>query len=131
MNNFSGIGRLGNDAELRFTADKTPIASFSIAIAYSYGKNAITSWVNCSLFGKRAETLVGMLLKGTQIGINGEIALQEYTDKQGNEKNSLICNVREVTLLGKKETSEPKEDSKANSYQPQNEIDAFEDDVPF
>lgn len=133
MNSFNAIGNIGGDAEVRHTADGTAILSWSIAVNYGYGKNAITSWVRCSLFGKRAETLQQYLLKGTQVGIQGEIALQTYTNKQGEVKSDLICNVSNVTLCGKKE-------SNGAGTPPQNKgavagampaMDEFEDDIPF
>jgi len=131
MNNFNGIGNIGGDAELRHTADGTAILSFSVAINYGYGKNAITSWLRCSLFGKRAETLQQYLLKGTTIGVQGEIALQEYTNKQGEVKASLICNVSNVTLCGKKETNSI-ETPPQNKGAGKDPIDAFdEEEMPF
>jgi single-stranded DNA-binding protein len=43
-----------------------------------------------------------MLLKGTQIGVTGEISLRQYKAKDGTEKSSLECRVSTVSLLGGK-----------------------------
>ena len=44
-----------------------------------------------------------MLLKGTKIGLTGEITNRKWVDKDGAEKYSLECRVNDITLLGKKE----------------------------
>jgi single-stranded DNA-binding protein len=64
-----------------------------------------------------------MLLKGTQIGITGEISLRPYKAKDGTEKSSLECRVNDVTLLGKSEKPSQKLDV----------VDSFDDDgsLPF
>jgi single-strand DNA-binding protein len=136
MNILTAIGNLGRDCELRFTAKKEPVASFSFALQSGYGENRKTTWLECSLWGKQAETLTPMLLKGTQVGLTGEFSIREYQDKDGNLKTSPSLNVRDVTLLGKKELSAPKEAGKANGHQPQPldlpELpDGFDDDAPF
>ena len=78
----------------------------------------MTTWLRCSLFGKRAETLAPMLLKGTKIGITGEIKLNKWPDKDGVEKYSLECNVRDITLLGKPTGSTQIKDSKSDELPP-------------
>lgn len=102
MNNLSAIGGIGKDAVLKYTAKGDPICNFSFALTSGYGDNQITTWLNCSLFGKRAETLSPMLLKGTKIGIDGQLTNRPYTAKDGTEKLSLELRVNDVTLLGAK-----------------------------
>ncbi len=130
MNQLSAIGNIGKDGELRFTQSGDPILNFSFALTSGYGDKQITSWLNCSLFGKRAETLAPMILKGTKIGITGEIINRQYVDKQGAEKYSLECRLSNVTLLGKKDdTAAPKSENKQTSgfSDPMD----FESDAPF
>ena len=83
----------------------------------------MTTWLRCTLFGKRAETLAPMLLKGTKIGITGEIANRKWVDKDGAEKYSLECNVRDITLLGKPTGNEVAKNVKPN--------DDFDSDIGF
>jgi single-strand DNA-binding protein len=125
MNNLSATGNIGSDAEVRHTADGTVITSWSVAVSSGYGKNEKTNWVRCSLFGKRGETLAQYLKKGTQVGINGEISLNEYEAKDGSIKTTLELNVSSVTLLGKKDAAEK---SPAKVAQP---AEDFEEEIPF
>ena len=67
-----------------------------------------------------------MLLKGTQIGVTGEISQRQYKAKDGTEKSSLECRVNDVTLLGGK--------SEAGAAKPAKVVDpmeGLESDIPF
>ena len=132
MNVLAATIRLGSDADLRFTPENTAVAQFNGALQSGYGKNAKTTWLRCTVWGRKAEAVAPMLLKGTQIAITGEITLNEYQDKQGQTKSSLECRIQDVTLLGKRDNElkpagEPK---KADGFQP-NPFDEMENDIPF
>lgn len=138
MNVLNAIGGVGKDAELRYTPGGDAICQFSFALTSGYGGKQVTTWLNCNLWGKRAETLAPMLLKGTRVGITGELTNRPYTDKQGVEKHSLEVRVSDVTLLSKKDGStgsaqrqdiKPNEQDNAPSA-PRN-FDDFDDDIPF
>lgn len=67
-----------------------------------------------------------MLLKGTKIGITGELTNRPYTAKDGTKRPGLECRVSDVTLLGKNESvSTQRQDSK------QNKQDDFDESIPF
>ena len=129
MNNLNATGRLGQDATLKYTASGDPVSNFSLSLTAGYGEKQTTTWLNCILWGKRAETLAPMLLKGSQIGITGEISLRPYIAKDGTEKSSLERRIVDVTLLGNKADGATKE-TPATSGKPIPPED-FEDDVPF
>ena len=135
MNLLTFTGNLGGDAEVRYTADQKAITSFSVALKSGFGKSEKTNWVRCSMFGDRGTKLKEYLTKGTQVAVSGELSLNEYVSKQGENKASLECAVSNVTLLGRKEPSEPRENAKANGYQPEKEdlsdLTTIEDSIPF
>ena len=102
MNNLSATGGIGADAALRYTPGGDPVCSFSFALSSGFGDKKVTTWLNCNVWGSRAETLAPMLLKGTKVGIVGELTNRPYKDKNGNEKFSLEVRVSDLTLLGSK-----------------------------
>jgi single-strand DNA-binding protein len=130
MNNLNAVGNIGSDAEVRFTKEGTAIANFSFALSSGYGDKKKTTWLRCSIIGKRGETLAPMLTKGAQVALSGEISLNEYVAKDGTNKSSVELLVSNVTLLGKKDAAAPKEASKANGYQNQ-PLDEMDSDIPF
>ena len=137
MNVLSAIGNISKDAEVRYLANGDPVCQFNFALNTGYGDKQITTWLNCRLWGKRAETLAPMLIKGIKIGISGELTNRPYTSKDGTEKYSLEVRVNDVTLLGKptgESVSVPKTSSKTNEqeYNADNlPDDGFQDDIPF
>jgi single-strand DNA-binding protein len=124
MNNLSATGNIGSDAEVRHTASGAVITSWSFALSSGYGDKRKTTWLRCNLFGDRGEKLATMLLKGTQVAVNGEISLNEYVAKDGTNKASIELNVSNVTLLGKK-------DAALTTKVAQIAEEEFEDSIPF
>jgi single-strand DNA-binding protein len=134
MNVLNAIGNVGRDAEIRHTPNGDTVAQFSFALTSGYGDKQITTWLNCNLWGKRADTLAPMLLKGTRIGITGELTNRPYTDKAGVEKHSLEVRVSDVTLLGKKDGDSVATQPKTARPNEQNDGTGFDDmasDIPF
>ena len=133
MNNLSAIVRLSKDAELRFLSDGTPVAQLNMALQSGYGDKAVTTWIIGNLFGKRAESLAPMLLKGQQIGVSGELTNRKYAAKDGAEKYSLELRVNDLTLLGKANT-QASENNAPKSDAGMDKVDSFDDmesDLPF
>lgn len=134
MNVLSFTGNAGRDAETRFTPAGDAITSFSVALSSGYGDKKVTTWLNCSLFGKRGETLAQYITKGTLLGVVGEFQARPYTTKEGAEKISLDVRVSDVTLLGKKESESVSVQPKTARPNEQNDgtgFDGMADDVPF
>lgn len=133
MNNLNFTGNIGRDSETRFTTGGDPITSFSAALTSGYGEKKITTWLNCSIFGKRGESLAPYLKKGAQVAITGEFTARPYTSKEGVEKLSLDVRVNDLTLIGGKQESAPESKPKAHPAKPAAASDGFDDslDIPF
>lgn len=106
MNVLSAIGNISKDCELRYTPNGDAVAQFNFALNSGYGDKKITTWLNCSLWGKRAKSLAPMLLKGARVGITGELTNRPYTAKDGTERFNLEVRINDVTLLGGNSKSE-------------------------
>jgi single-strand DNA-binding protein len=134
MNSFNFTARIGKDCETRYTNSGDAIVSFTAAVSSGYGDKEVTTWVNCSMFGKRGEAVSPYLLKGTQIAVSGELTNRKYTDKSGNEKYSLDVRVNDVTLIGGKQeaqqSAQPTRSQPAPERQAQS-VEDMDDDVPF
>ena len=75
-----------------------------------------------------------MLLKGTKIGITGELTNRPYAAKDGAEKHSLEVRVNDVTLLGSKGDSQAKPQASQQTYDSSKRADPMADlesDIPF
>ena len=132
MNHITIAGQLGKDAEMRALSNGDPVASFSVAD--SQGKDKQTIWWNCSLFGKRAESLCQYLTKGQSVTVNGTVTEREWTDKDGQKRKSMDVRVGDVALQGGKRDAAPQAATAQRTAPAQRAPvdDAFGDDsIPF
>lgn len=131
MNSLNFTGGLGRDAETRFTPSGDAITSFSVALTSGYGEKKITTWLNCSLFGKRGDSLAPYLKKGAQVAISGEFTARPYTTKEGIEKLSLDVRVNDLTLIGGKADGGNGNTQRQDHKQNEQDINDIESDIPF
>lgn len=137
MNNITVAGQLGKDAEVRYMPNGDPVLGFSVAD--SQGKEKPTIWWNCSLYGKRAESLAPYLTKGQAVTVTGNVLERQYTDKNGQDRKVQEIRVADVALQGgKREQAEqprkPVHDAaKARQLSPKldNGFADMDDDIPF
>ena len=122
MNVFNAIGRVGKDAIVRYTQSGKAVAGWSLAVDDGWGQNKQTVWLDCSLWGDRAEKLAPFITKGAQIGVTGSIGTREH-----DGKTYVTLRVADVTLIGGK--SESRQTEPARQAAPV--ADEFPDDIPF
>lgn len=87
---ISILGNTGSNAELRYSEQGTPVASFSIA-SNSFrntqgGRVQITEWFNVTAFGKVAETLAAHVRKGTQLLVLGRLTFKPWVTNGGEPR---------------------------------------------
>lgn len=138
MNSLTITGNLTRDAELRSLNDGTAVLSF--AVADNQGKDKTAIFWNCSLFGKRADSLQQYLTKGQQVTVIGTVSERGWTDKDGNKRKSMDVRVNDIALQGgKREEGERQPSRAAPSRQPPRAparsqgsgFDDMDDDIPF
>ena len=92
LNRIMLIGRLGKDAETRFTTNNVSVTNFTIATDYSYkGKNGDwvneTTWHNIVSFNL-SDYFKDNLKKGRKFYVEGRLSKRDYTDKDGVKRYS-------------------------------------------
>lgn len=114
MNSINIAGKLGNDAEQKFTGNGESVVNFSVAVnrAKKGGEKQQPLWFRCAIFGKYGETILSYLTKGTSVAVQGELNARTY-QASGETKLSLDINARQVSLLGggqERQAQEPEAD---------------------
>ena len=95
INRVEISGNITRDGELRATVNGTPVLTFGVAFNDSR-KNAAGEWedipnfVDCVMFGTRAEGIAPYMLKGTKVFIAGKLRWSQWEDKQTGQKRSKI-----------------------------------------
>jgi single-strand DNA-binding protein len=98
------IGRLGKDAESKFTPSGTSVSTFSIATSWRQKDQQTgewkdhTDWHNIVFW--RAENVAPYLLKGTQVYIEGRLQTRNYENKEGKKVYVTEVVAEELILLG-------------------------------
>lgn len=127
MNNITVAGTLGRDCELKYLQNGDAIANFSIAD--SMGKDKGTIWWNCTLYGKRVESLSQYLTKGQAVTVSGSVTEREWTDKEGSKRKNMDVRVNDIALQGGRRDAESQPQFERRSPKPQQRFD--DQDIPF
>lgn len=107
-------GRLGHDASVRQAGQSgTPVCNFSLAVDVGWGDRQETLWVDCALWGDRAEKLAPYLTKGKAVTVAGDVGLRQFEKRDGSAGASITVNVQRVTLQSSAE--KPNGDAKPAS----------------
>lgn len=97
------VGRLTNDAILRYTQSGMPVANFSIAVNRNVKRG--DSWENeasffeVNVWDKQAESLNQYLVKGKMIALEGSLK-QERWEQDGTNRSRVIITAQSIQLLG-------------------------------
>lgn len=134
MSNFKDLVRLGKDAEVRYTQGGKAVAGFSAAFDTGWGDNKKTVWLDCSLWGERAEKVAPNLTKGLLILVEGDLGTREYEGK-----TYLTLDVRDFKFTGKGNDAAPRQQTPARPpatgtpapASPADTFADFDDGIPF
>ena len=108
-NTWFGVGRLTKAAELGKTNKGTPKAKFRIAV--NDRQHDDTLFINVLCFGKMAESLQPLLVKGRLVSCRGRLVVDEYEDNDGNKRCSPCIMADDISLGPDPATIRSKENS--------------------
>lgn len=126
INRVNITGNLTRDPELRSTAGGMAVLGFGVAVN-DRRKNQQTgqredypNFVDCTMFGNRAEALSRILRKGMKVAIEGKLRYSSWEDKNGGGRRSKIEIIPdEVELLSQNANAQQPQQYAPQGYQPQ------------
>ncbi len=136
INNVSLTGRLTRPPELRMTAGGTQLLSFTLAFNTSVRNRQTGEWdergnfIDCTIFGKRAEALSRYLAKGQKVAIAGELRYSTW-DKDGQRHSKLDLIVANIEFLASPRTQAQSTQPSASQAPMPPVVDPYDDDIPF
>lgn len=143
LNRVQLVGRIGQDAEIKYLENNTPVGRFSIAYSESYkDKNGDwqkrpTEWYDVVVWRNLAERAKTQIKKGKLAFVEGKLKTRQWTDKNGNNRKSfeIVCtqfNTFEDTRNNQSQNSVPTIPSNHNQQQSSNNgTPPPTDDLPF
>lgn len=107
MNSVIISGRLTREAEVRYSngENKTAVARFTLAVDSPYkkpGEDSRADFINCVVFGKKAEAIDNYTKKGTKLMVRGHIHTDSY-EKDGKKVYTTDVIVDEFEFCEKKQ----------------------------
>ena len=146
INHVTLVGRLTRDAELKYTNSGQAVSNISIAV--NQRRRRDDQWVDeahffdCVVWGRTAEVLNTYLVKGKQVGIEGQLR-QNRWEQEGRTRSRVEISVNNIQLLGGRNDQAPREEpgaapvARPSAAAPARgsggipAADEFDDDIPF
>lgn len=154
INRVNISGNLTRDPEMRHTASGMQVLSFGVAVN-DRAKNPQTgewedrpNFVDCTMFGTRAEAVSRYLSKGSKVAIEGKLRYSSW-ERDGQRRSKLEVIVDEIEFMSRGQQGDAGGYAPAPShgqqggYAPapaprrapeapaQPELDVYDEDIPF
>lgn len=120
-------GNLTRDPELRTTQSQTSILTLGVAVN-DRRKNVQTgnwedvpNFIDCTMFGARAEAVARYLSKGSKVAIEGKLRWSQW-EKDGQKRSKIEVIVDEIEFMSMTGTTGHKPVMKPADY---------DDEIPF
>lgn len=123
-------GNLTRDCELRQTGSTT-VATLGLAVNDRVKDSTTGEWedyanfINCVMFGRRAEGISPYLKKGTKVAIGGRLRYSAW-ETEGQKRNKIEVIVDEIELMNRASSQ-----GASSQPSPSASDDVFGGDVPF
>jgi single-strand DNA-binding protein len=132
------VGNLGRDPEVRYTSSGTPVANFTMATTERWNDPASgerkekTEWHRIVVWGKQAEIAGEYLRKGRQVYVEGSLQTREWTDREGNKRQTTEVRAQRFQMLGRPAEAESSTAAPETPTAVAEGGSGFaEDDIPF
>ena len=136
-------GNLTRDAELRYSQSGMAISAIGIAVNDRAKNSSTGEWedyanfINCTLFGKRAEALDPYLKKGQKVAIDGKLRYLSW-ESDGQKRSKIEVIVDDLELLGSRNNGGGQENAPAKAAYSapttpvvNEDASVYDEDVPF
>lgn len=141
INRVSITGNLTRDPELRVTAGGTQVLSFGVAVNDRRRSPQTGEWedypnfVDCTMFGIRAEAVSRFLAKGNKVAIEGKLRYSSW-EKDGQRRSKLEVIVDEIEFMSQRQGGAAPAAAPVAAPAPAPaaappSVDLYDEDIPF
>lgn len=112
INRVNISGNLTRDPDLRATASGMQVLGFGVAVNDRRKNPSTGQWedypnfVDCTMFGNRAESMGRILRKGMKVAIEGKLRYSSW-EKDGQRRSKLEVIVDEIELMSQNQQQAP------------------------
>ena len=155
INRVNISGNLTRDPELRATQSGMQVLGFGVAVNDRRKNPSTGQWedypnfVDCTMFGNRAESLGRILRKGMKVAIEGKLRYSSW-EKDGQRRSKLEVIVDEIEFMSQNQQApqgyqqqyapqpapqayapQPAPQQPAPQWNAQQQLDVYDEDIPF
>jgi single-strand DNA-binding protein len=99
------LGNLTRDPQLSFLPSQTPVVEFGLATNRRWtgqdgSQREETCFVDCQMFGKRAEVINKFFKKGSPIFIEGRLKFDSWQSQDGTKRSKLRVFIENFEFVG-------------------------------
>lgn len=110
------VGNLGRDPELRYTPQGVAVCDFSMATNERKRDKSgeyqdVPTWFRVTLWRNQAENAAKYLKKGSPVYIEGRLSLEEWTDRDGNTRQTLAVQASEMHFISGGRGGDPEDEA--------------------
>ena len=136
MNSVFLMGRLTADVELRHNEAGTAKGQCTLAVPRIGAKEGTqaTDFINIVVWNKQAESLAKFMGKGSQIGVEGVLRADNYTDRDGNKRTFNYVLAQRIHFLSETKKDDKGEEKTESDFEESFSLDGIEiteEDLPF
>lgn len=130
-------GNLTRDPDLRATATGMPVLGLGVAVNDRRKNQSTGEWedypnfIDCTLFGSRAESVSHYLSKGSKVVIEGKLRWSQW-ERDGQKRSKIEVVIDEIEFLSSRGGSfSAPTPIKEAEIPPAPEITVYDEDIPF
>ena len=159
VNKWIGIGNLGRDPEVRYSAEGTAICNISIACTETWKDKATgerkeeTEWVRVVFYNRLAEIAGEYLRKGRPVYVEGRLRTRKWAGDDGQDRYTTEIVAEQMQMLGggrggegasetpeqqpqgkpagKRPAKQAEKKAKPETPPPSDNLADMDDDIPF
>ena len=138
MNNWTGIGRLTKDPELKIVADGVSKCSFTLAVDRDYSNKSTgereCDFINVVAWRSKAEFVEKYFSKGRMMGVRGRLQMRKWEDDNGVSRTIYEISAEDIYFCGDKRAERSEEDYSQDVPDGNDYVSGFaalDEDVPF
>ena len=127
-------GNLTRDPELRRTQSGMDILSFGVAVNDRKRNQSTGEWedranfVDCTVFGARAEPLSGILAKGMKVAVEGKLRWSQW-ERDGQRRSKLEVVASDIDWMSQRKDGQGAVEAPEPAEMPPESV--YDEDIPF
>jgi single-strand DNA-binding protein len=130
-------GNLTRDPELRATASGMPVLGMGVAVNDRRKNQSTGEWedypnfIDCTMFGSRAESVSRYLSKGSKVAIEGKLRWSQW-ERDGQKRSKIEVIIDEIEFLSARDNSASTAPVRREvEIPPAPEVTVYDEDIPF